>query len=339
MSNNRNRKKIIIGLIVAIAAIVAFAVVLQRVERQLAQEEDISDTGDWGDSEPEEHFLTIGDTQYVYSDDADHYLIIGTDAGDGRKQKGFDGEMADFLVLLSINHTTDTYAFMQIDRDTMADIRVLDPNGEVAGTYPEQLCTAHWYGQDAKQRNDNTVAAVSDLFGGLPIKGYYTINMKDIGAVNHAIGGVVIDFDTDMTDIDPAFEKDASVLLSDEQAERFIRARMNAGNGTNIERMSRQRQYMQKAYNLVTSQIRENPEYIDELYTELDGKIESDLPGSEVSRIANQIRLGKSKGILTFKGESKEADTIKDGVNHAEFVIDTDSIVANLQKVISLEEV
>ncbi len=335
-----NKKRLILTLVIALAIIGALGLTLHLVEKHFEKDEQFGDTGDWGKQGTENHFLTIGENDYYYTDNLDTYLLIGTD-GSGElakagEKKGSNGDLADFLLLAVINRTQETYGFLQLDRNTMTDVTVLDKDGKEQGTYPEQVCTAHWYGVDESQRNKNTVDAVSYIFGGLPIQGYYKLNMEDIGAVNHAVGGVVVDIDTDMTKVDPDFQKGASVLLTDAQAEKFVRARMNVGDGTNAARMKRQREYMQKVYNLTMSQIRENPEYMQELYEELEGKVDSELPGNEVSKIANQLTQFRSCGILTFDGKTKTADTFDDGKKHEEFYMSESSAVETLGKVMNI---
>ena len=145
-----------------------------------------------------------------------------------------------------------------------------------------------------------------------------------------------MEIDTDMTSLDPEFIEGASVLLTDEQAEKFVRARMSVGDGTNAARMKRQREYMQKVYNLTMSQIRENPDYIQELYDELNGKIDSELSGSEVSVIANQLTKFEGQGILTIGGEVKTGDTLGDGVEHEEFYMSESSAVKTLGRVMNI---
>ena len=342
---NRHLKKrnIILTILIALAVLAAMGTGLHLWELHSQQEEQFGDSGDWGKGNTGPKYLTIGEADYYYTDDVDAYLLIGTDASSKAdndvKKKGFDGDLADFLVLVMINNTQEKYAFFQIDRDTITDVPVLDEKGESTGTYPEQICTAHWYGQNEDQRNKNTIDTVSYVFGGLKIKGAYVLNMKDIAAVNHAIGGVVVDIETDMTNVDPEFKKGASVLLDDKQAEKFVRARMDVGKGTNKERMARQRQYMQKVYNLVLSQIRENPDYFDELYAELDGHVDSTMQASEVSRIANRFDQFESLGIIQPVGESKSADTLLDGVRHSEFYPDYVKLAEQMAKVMDLDDI
>ena len=338
--NNQKRKRnTILAVLLAVLLIAGFGAGMHFLEsRAEAEDAQTGDTGEWGGEE--ETHLYIGDHDFYYTDDVETYLLVGTDNGTvtDKTSKGFDGEMADFLVLVVINNTQEKFAFIQLDRDTITEVQVLDENGETTGGVEEQLCIAHWYGQNAEQRNANTVQAVSDLFGYLPIDGYFTLNMTDIPVINHAIGGVVIDFEQDLTEIDPAFKKGESVLLTDQQAEKLVRARMEVGDGTNIERMGRQRQYMEAVYRLLTGQLRENPAYLDDLYDELHEQIQSDQSAKTVSTIANKLSKYESLGILQIDGESREADTLDDGELHAEFHMDEASQIKTIKKIIKLGE-
>lgn len=341
MSKTRtSKRKIAIGAVIAALVLVLVWLGLRFIEGRFTKDEQFGDKGDWGAGSEEDDrlWLTFNGVDYYTTDDVHAYLLIGTDGSGKGGAVGYNGQLADFLAVVLIDKTTGKYAFLQLDRDTIAEVYVRDEDGNLVGTIEEQICTAHWYGLDEDQRNESTVLTVSGLLGGLPIDGYFTLNMKDIGRVNHAIGGVVIDFDEDLTEIDPAFQKGATVLLDDKQAEKFIRARMNVGDGTNQERMGRQRQYMQKAYNLVISQLRENPDYINDLYFELEDVIDSDLTDREVSVIANDLCAYRSQGILTFTGESKVGRRLDDGLEHAEFIVNESSILGCMRKVVKLEE-
>ena len=316
-------------------AIGAFALVLNLIEKHGLVDEQFGDTGDWGEDGAQ--YLLIGDNIYVTDDDIDAYLIAGTDDMKVDEEKGYSGEMADFLTLLIIDDTTKKYGFYQIDRNSITDVIVLDKDGNEAGTAKEQITIAHWYGTNAEQRNKNTANTVSKFFGDLRVNGYYVMNMADIGTVNNAIGGVQIDFDEDLTEIDPAFTKGASVLLDDKQAEKYVRARQGVGTGSNVERMGRQRHYMEAAYSRVLNQLRENPEYISDLHAQLEGVIDSDLQDKDISTISNRIINYESADIITFDGEKKYGETLGDGKTYEEFYVDPESMLEGLRKVMNLE--
>lgn len=331
-----SRRRVLIGILIAVLLIALFGAAVYLIEQRGLLDEQYGDSGDWGSGEAEQFSLELNDREYVSSDDIDAFLVIGKD--DPKEgEAGFNGEMADFLVLVLMDNTTKKYGFYQINRDTITYVDVLDENGNSEGAVTQQICIAHWYGQDAEMRNANTVRAASNLFGGLPIDGYYSIKMSDMGLINDAIGGVVVDIEEDMTNVDPAFVKGASVLLKGDQAEKFVRARMSVGEGTNEERMGRQSQYMQKAYNLIMNQLRERPEYINDLYQELHGIVETDSGSKDLSSIADRMINYESEGIIRLQGESTIGNNLPDGLDHAEFYPDGQSIVDCLSKVMVIK--
>ena len=241
MRRSRNgKKKIIIVIIAAVAAILLFAAGLQIAERMGFKDVQFGDTGEWGNGEVETTEIGLNDKLYVTKDNINTYLIIGTDSGGEDLGEMYSGELADFLTVLLVDNTTQKFAFLQIDRNSMVEMVVPDEEGNTGAITKMQVCISHWYGKTLNERNENTAAAVTTLLGDLDIDNVYSIEMKDIGAINHAIGGVEVDIQTDMTKVDPEFVKGNHILLSDEQANKFVRARTGVGSGTNAERMDRQ---------------------------------------------------------------------------------------------------
>ena len=332
------KKKIIIGIIAAAVIIALFAAGLQLAERMGLKDVQFGDSGQWGDGEIETTEISLNDKIYVTMDDINTYLIIGTDSGGEDLGEMYRGELADFLTVLLVDNTTKKFAFLQIDRNSMVEMIVPTEEGETGGIEKMQVCISHWYGKTLDERNENTASAVTTLLGDLDIDNVYSLEMTEIGTVNHAIGGVEVDIETDMTNVDPAFVKGAHILLSDDQAEKFVRSRMNVGGGTNAERMSRQTQYMQKAYNLVMSQLRENPDYINDLYREMDGAIHTTGSEKDFSRLTNQLLEYEALGILRFTGRTEINDTIGEGIEHEEFYVDDNSILACYKKIMNIKE-
>jgi hypothetical protein len=111
---------------------------------------------------------------------------------------------------------------------------------------------------------------------------------------------------------------------------------MNTGGGTNAERMARQQQYMTNAYNMVIGQVRENPDYINEVYNEIQGVVQTDGNAKELSVAMNQMMKFENEGFIKFDGETKLDDTLDDGVEHEAFYVNKDSIVRCLRKVMNL---
>ena len=95
---------------------------------------------------------------------------------------------------------------------------------------------------------------------------------------------------------------------------------------------------IEKAYGMVIDQLRENPEYINDLYANLSDKIESDGTGKRISLIADKIMRYEGQGFISFTGTTKENDTIGEGIIHEEFYQDPTSVLSGLRKVINMKE-
>lgn len=65
----------------------------------------------------------------------------------------------------------------------------------------------------------NTEKAVSDLFAGIPIDYYVTMDLDGISTFNDALGGVTVTLEDDFSQIDPEMVKGTTICLQGKQAE------------------------------------------------------------------------------------------------------------------------
>ena len=272
--------------------------------------------------------LVLNDFErYLYYHNFENFLIMGTD-------NSLDHGMADFLLLMSIDKTADTYSLIELNRDSITGVRLLGQGDEIMYM---QLCIAHTYGDNYAEGCENQVKAVSDMLGGLPISGYYSISMDDIGKINHAFGGVTVTIEEDLTELDPAMKPGAVLKLTDEQAEKYLRARMNVGHGTNEERINRQRAYLESFLEEGKSKVKTAADHYYEIFDELSEYAVTNLTGKQISRIAKALTKNTSKGIYVFDGETEISDELLgDGLEHAEFYVDEDSLVEVMTEVFGL---
>lgn len=117
-------------------------------------------------------------------------------------------------------------------------------DGSANASAQMQLCTAHWYGKDKAASCDNTVETVSKMLGGLPIDGYYALKMDAMPLLNHEVGGVTVTLEDDMTKLDPAMKKGATLTLTDRQAELLMQSRYVMDDDRNTQRMRRQQIFL-----------------------------------------------------------------------------------------------
>ena len=166
-----------------------------------------------------------------------------------------------------------------------------------------QICLSHGFGVSDKDNCGYTLQAMENLLEGVEINLYLSFNMESIGMVNDALGGVTVTFDEDFTMYDPQMVKGATLTLTGEQAESFVRGRMDVGDGTNESRMVRHRTYMAAAMEGLTEQMREDTEYVGALYDELESVMTTNVSRGRLINEVNKAYKYEVLPVETLDGE------------------------------------
>lgn len=279
--NHRHRRRRLSGAAIAVAlvcAALAYAGVLlgirtvgSRLERSDAPEPVGSLDGRFAS---DELTLRYADRTWTYRKrELTNLLLIGVDWAEMNSPaaSGRYAGQADFLLLLTFDKKNRTISTLQIDRDTMTDIRVYGPFGDYTGIRETQICLSHAYGATAVENCENTVWAASRLLGNIPVDGYLALDMSAITALNDALGGVTVTLEEDFSALDPQMVRGATITLQGKQAETFVRGRTGVGDGTNAARMKRQKAFMQKAGDLIAEGLERDSGFAGTLLDALSG--------------------------------------------------------------------
>ena len=88
-------------------------------------ESDFSESFDFG---LDENWIDLNGLEYLLTDNLKCYLMIGTDhsGNESATDNTYKGSMADFLLVAIRNKTDRTYGFIQLNRDTITDVMILD---------------------------------------------------------------------------------------------------------------------------------------------------------------------------------------------------------------------
>lgn len=330
----------LILFVALILAMIVFGIALKIFENHMP-EPVISEDGFLMDEQSEElaalGSLKLNGNIYSYYHDFETYLIMGTDKT-GADSKVYQGSMSDFLMLVIVDKTDNNYSFLPINRDTMSEVRLIQDDGTGVATAELQLCTAHWYGGNAEQSCANTVESISKLFGGLKINGYYAIPMDAIPKLNHSVGGVTVTLLEDFQDIDRQMKKGETLALSDEQAYRYIHDRYGVGDEKNTSRMKRQQQYMEAFFTKAKEKAKSDKAYVGQLFREFEQTATTNLTAKKISGLTNRLIKGTQKGFFEIKGTSKIGKALGDGIDHAEFYPDKESIIDVMTKIYGLKK-
>lgn len=346
MNKKRDRWKAASAVFCIVFLLGAVAAGAAWVERKTTARAGEAESGESEASEEEEldgfdediSYVTLYDKDYVYDHDIESYLVIGTDGSGDEEGEAYQGSMADFLALLVLDKTEKSYAVLQINRDTVTEIYMLDENDDIAQVEQMQVCTAHWYGSSKEVSCENTVDAVMGLLGEVDITGYYALPMDQVPKLNHTVGGVEVTVEDDFSGVDDSLVQGESILLNDEQAYTFVRARMAIGDGENASRMRRQKQYLEAFAAKARKESADNPQLAASIYEEFEDIATTDIEGNQVSKLANSLMTYENKGIYEFEGVTADGRTYGDEKDYAIFTPDEASVIGVMTELYSLRE-
>ena len=337
----KKKRKKYIKIAVEVVAFILFIAVLgyglQYVDTEKANVSDESSINDWKIQVPRGK-IKLNGNKYEYYHDFENYLLIGTDAtGNSKNGADYQGSMADFLMLVIVDKTENTYSF-QFNRDTMTEVALIDHNGEGEATANIQLCTAHWYGGNREQSCENTVKSVKKLLGGIQIDGYYELNMSEIPKLNSMVDGVTVTLEDDFSKKYPKMKKGATINLDDEQAYAYVHDRYGVGDEENTSRMKRQQQYMTGFFKKLQEKVKANPNYANEVFESLQDVSTTDITIGKISNISNIFASGTDKGIFELAGKSKIGQALGDEIDHMEFYVNKKAMVSTMSELFGIVE-
>lgn len=337
---NRRQKMKIAG---QIGLVILGIVIVYLVIRVIDSKVGIFDSDDEDlDYEEEQLPIEIDGQEYELAHDMKTYLIMGTDASgneDAEDRDSYEGSMADFMLLVVIDDTDSTYRFIQLNRDTITEVPFLLKDGTSYASADIQMCCAHWYGGSKEESCENTVRTVSMFMKGIPIDGYYALQMEAMPELNHAVGGVTVTIEDDFTAIDPEMKPGATLKLSDEQAYTFVHSRMDVGDGENTSRMRRHREFMNALMDTAKKKANEDKKFVNTLYSELADYSTTDMGSKTLSNIATKMNSYEYKGLVTPEGETKLGNALNDGLEHTEFYPDEEALITMIRDIYPLNEV
>jgi len=195
-----------------------------------------------------------------------------------------------------------------IDRDTMADVSTYGIFGNPAGVRKMQICLANAFSGSNISSSRNTARAVSSLLGGVVIDRYLLMDIGGIAILNDAVGGVEVTLKDDLSALDPALEKGATVRLEGDMAEHFVRGRTTVADGTNVSRMSRQRTYLESLMDTIYRRLEEDDGFMAGVFDSLSGHIESDTSENILLSDINTYRGYEWQDLVMLPGVHRMGD-------------------------------
>lgn len=342
MSEKKKTMRAVIEIIIAVLVIIAVYFIIRGMDRhdvriqQAATENETQRV--WKEFQEKTVSIKLHKKTWKFAHPVQTYLFIGTDKSGNEDAEGeeYHGSMADALMLVVVDKEEKTYGILQLNRDTITEVPMLLQDGSANASAQMQLCTAHWYGKDKAASCDNTVETVSKMLGGLPIDGYYALKMDAMPLLNHEVGGVTVTLEDDMTKLDPAMKKGATITLTDRQAELLMQSRYAMDDDRNTQRMRRQQIFLNAFMKKIKKQNEGDVNATVKLYDRLRPYATTDIKMNDLTALLKDMQGYTDKGIITIDGTSKIGEKLHDGKKHWEFYMDKDSLETSMKQLYPL---
>ncbi|MBO5543357.1 MAG: LCP family protein [Oscillospiraceae bacterium] len=262
---------------------------------------------------------------YQAREDLETVLVIGIDKYADRLQNVNEDALwnqlqSDFLFLLIADPKAGSYTALHINRDTLAEIPRIGKDGGMLTPAFEQLALSHTYGTGGKDSCRNSVEAVSRFLYNVPIDHYISVSMDAVPALTDLVGGVPVHVEDDFSAVTDQLPMGADVTLRGDLALTFVRGRWSVADYTNVNRMARQRAYINSLHDKLHEKLGQSESFALRLATTLDPYMVSDLITNEMADLAEQLAGYTFTGIQTIEGESKL------GARYMEFTPDEDAL-------------
>ncbi|MCM1173553.1 MAG: LCP family protein [Blautia sp.] len=266
---------------------------------------------------------------YRYNSDILTFLFMGIDReGRNLSEEKTGGGQADALFLLILDSREEKIKVLPVNRSTMTEIVLYDETGTERTTVEAQICIQYAFGKDGRQSCEYQVEAVKKLLYGIPINGYFAVDMDIIPAITNAVGGI------DLTVLEDVRNGKGEMILREGEAAHldgelaywYVRDR-DAGEELSADaRLKRQKQFLTEfIYKMryITGQDLTVPVKI---FQETADRAATDITVDEVVYLAAASRYHFDDGqVYTIPGESISGERNENSV-FDEFHVDEDGL-------------
>lgn len=274
--------------------------------------------------------VTLGTTveynghTYLYNENVVTFAFLGVD----KESFGLEGSdvgtagQADTDMLLVLDLSAGHATLLSIPRETMVDVDVYSTDGAFVGTKQMQLCLAYAYGDGRHTSCDNTLTSIRRLLYQIPVEKYFALDLSGIGPINDAVGGVTVtslyDFPQD------GVSKGDTVTIRGDFAETYVRSRSSDSVDSSLDRLERQKQYLQAFAQQLAPAVLSDFSVISSLYNTAAQYSTTNIDLSDVTYLAATLL---ARGVDSFEtadvpGEMGAVPTDTPGVVNAAFYPD-----------------
>ncbi len=229
---NKRKQKILISFIIILLLVcvgIGIYMVLSKENPNIVQTK-----------EADYHTISYEGEDYKYNTSIVSILVLGTDSSKEDEQG-----QADTIQLMLLNRETESIQVIALSRDIMTEIRMFDVARNDLGWNREHLALAYAYGDTKATGCILTNQAVSKLLYNVPINFYGAMNINALSEVHNVVGELTVTVPNDsLESVNESWTKGATVTLTKDNVEQFLRPRNTSEKFSNNDRMQRHEAYL-----------------------------------------------------------------------------------------------
>ena len=259
---------------------------------------------------------------YIYNDHLSNYLFMGIDSLEevSNMESQMDAGQADSIFVVSLDRAEETIQVLSIPRDTITEIEVFNPSGTSLGMTDNHINLQYAYGDGKKESCELMKTAVSNLLHGLPIQGYYSMNISGISEVGKLVGDVeIVVPDDSLEEHDPYFKEGATVIINGDNAEEFLRYRDTGKSQSALVRQQRQKTYLKALIPKLQEKMQTNSSFV--------GNLLDDIQPYSVTNMGNDVfvKLLNAAGNSTLETQTVPGKGVE-GKYYDEYHVNEDEL-------------
>lgn len=259
---------------------------------------------------------------YKYNDHLSNYLFLGIDTREAvdTYQSQADAGQADAIFLVSMDRATEKIKVLFIPRDSMTRIEVFNPYGQSLGETTDHLNIQYAFGDGKEKSCELMKTAVSNLLHGLPIQGYYSMNISGISEIGKLVGDVeIVVPDDSLEEYDPYFKEGATVVINGDNVEEFLRYRDSGKSQSALVRQQRQKIYLKALIPKLQEKTQTDSSFV--------GNMLNDIQPYTVTNMGNDVfvKLLNAAGNSTLETQTVPGEGVE-GEYYDEYHVDDDAL-------------
>lgn len=264
--------------------------------------------------------------KYLYNENIVSVAFMGIDKLNIDENKPLHEKegagQCDTNMVMAFDTVTGKVSMIVVPRDTMVDVDVYDKSGNFAGIEKMQLCLAYSYGDGQETSCENAVSSMEKLLCGIDISSYAALDLRGIGSLNNAVGGVKLTSIEDIAD----FKEGREYHLFDDAARVYIQARDITKFNSDSLRRERQLQYAKAFASKAVDACRKDVSTVTKLYNAAIEYTCTDISLSQFTYLASTVLEAGSvsfDNIYVIEGEAVMGDRFMEVYPDSENVLET----------------